>query len=275
MANQLLIWHLLVSHNLRFTLPIWRVLYDSIPTPDTKSILVLELRNETKVEWCAVNTAICQVLWQHTFSETDWWTSLIGFYAGKILLHAYAGKEQPVPKELLAIDMLSGKISWSLQGCKFEQTDGITLQTTRMHPEHPLIWERWSLSDGQTTTSPLLPIIQESTLWKLPAIHQETSPYYSVIRQFIQKTTNKTPQKAINYGEIAGHILFFQYLYPANAITLSRSILVVNSTKAVLMNETIDSDIDSTAFGDCFYSEHQIIYLKKLDELVVLKLPRP
>ena len=103
----------------------------------------------------------------------------------------------------------------------------------------------------------------------------ETVQSFALFFDIHQKITNKTPQKAINYGEIAGHILFFQYLYPANAITLSRSILVVNSTKAVLLNETIDSDIDSTAFGDCFYSEHQIIYLKKLDELVVLKLPRP
>lgn len=237
--------------------------------------MVLELRNEKKVEWCAIDIETREVIWQHSFPETDWWTSLIGFYAGKILLHTYTSHEQPAPKQLLAVEALSGKISWILDGCKFEQTDGITFQTSRTFPEQPLILEHWSLSDGQTVASPLSPITQESTFWKFPIVHEETSPYYSVIWQFIQKITNQAPQKAINYGEIAGHILFFSYLYPANAITLSRSILVVNSTKTVLLNEKIDSDIDSTAFGECFYSEHHIIYLKKLDELVVLKLPRP
>jgi hypothetical protein len=264
---------LLVSHNLRFDLPIWRTLYDAIPTSETHNLLVLELRDKTKVEWCVIAVETSQIIWQHSFVETNWWTSLIGFYAGKILLHAYAGNEQPAPKCLLAVDALSGEIDWLLDGCKFEYTDGITLHTSRAYRDQPLVLENWSLSNGQTVTSPLLSIIQSASYWEFPVVHEETSPYYSVIRQFIQKITNKTPLKAINYGEIAGHILFFQYLYLAKADALSRSILVVNSAKTVVFDEIIDSDIQSAAFGECFYSEHHIIYLKKSDELVILKLP--
>lgn len=266
---------MLVSHNIRFELPIWRVLYDVIPTSATQTIIVLELRDKTKVEWCALHVETGKVIWKHAFADTDWWTGLIGFYAGKLLLHAYTGSEQPAPKQLLIIDALSGNLSWMLSGGKFEGTDGMTIQTSRSNPEQPLILEYWSITDGNPAELSFLQPIPESTFWKFPTIHEETSPYYSVISRFIQKITNKTPQKAINYGEIAGHLLFFNYLYPANAITLSRSILVVNSTKTVLLNETIDSDKDSAVFDECFYSEHHIIYLKKSDELVVIKLPRP
>jgi hypothetical protein len=266
---------LLVSHNIRFELPIWRVLYDAIPTSASQNLIVLELRDKTTVEWCALHVETGEVIWKHAVVDTDWWAGLIGFYAGKLLLHAYTGSEQPAPKQLLVVDALSGNMSWTLSGCKFEGTDGITIQTSRISSEQSLISEHWALADGNPTKSSFLQPIQESTFWKFPVIHEETSPYYSVIRQFIQKITNKTPQKAINYGEIAGHLLFFNYLYPANAITLSRSILVVNSTRTVLWNETIDSDMSRAVFDECFYSEHHIIYLKKSDELVVLKLPRP
>ncbi|MEI7583433.1 DUF4905 domain-containing protein [Runella sp.] len=266
---------MLDSHNIRFTLPIWRVLYDVLPTSATQNIVVLELRDKTNVEWCALHVETGEISWQHAFIETDWWTGLIGFYAGKLLLHAYTGSEQPAPKQLLVVDALSGNMSWTLAGCKFEGTDGLTIQTSRANPEQPLILEHWSIANGNPAGASFLQPIQESTFWKFPISHEESSPYYSVIRQFIQKITNKIPQKAINYGEIAGHLLFFNYLYPANAITLSRSILVVNSTKTVLLNEPIDSDKDSAVFDECFYSEHHIIYLKKLDELVVIKLPRP
>lgn len=266
---------MLVSHTIHFNLPIWRVLYDALPTSATQNILALELRDKTKVEWCAIHVETGEIIWQHAFSETDWWTGLIGFFAGKLMLHAYTGNEQPAPQQLLVVDALSGNMSWILSGCKFEGTDGMSVQTSRANPEQPLISEYWSIEDGNQAGASFLQPIQESTFWKFPITHEESSPYYSVIRQFIQKITNKTPQKAINYGEIAGHLLFFDYLYPANAITLSRSILVVNSTKTVLWNETMDSDMGSAVFDECFYSEHHVIYLKKLDELVVLKLPRP
>lgn len=266
---------MLVSHNIRFDLPIWRVLYDALPTSATQNSIVLELRDKTKVEWCALHVETGEISWQHAFVETDWWTGLIGFYAGKLLLHAYTGSEQPAPKQLLVVDALSGKMSWTLAGCKFEGTDGMTVQTSRTTPEQSLILEHWSMADGNPARFSFLQPTQESSFWKFPVIHEETSPYYSVICRFIQKIANKTPQKAINYGEITGHLLFFNYLYPANAITLSRSILVVNSTKTVLWNETIDSNLSSAVFDECIYSEHHIIYLKKLDELVVLKLPRP
>jgi hypothetical protein len=265
---------LLVSHNLRFELPVWRILYDAIPTAETHPLVVIELRDKTKVEWCAVDTDAGQIRWRHSFRETDWWTSLIGFYAGQIVLHTYEGSQQPAPKQLLVVDAFSGEINWKLDGCKFEQTDGIALQTSRVQPEKMVTLEYWLLSNGQNILPLSLFNVQESARWKFPILYEEASPYYSVIRSFIQKITNKTSQKAVNYGEIAGHILFFQYLYPANAITLSRSILVVNSAKTVLLDETIDSNVNGAVFGECFYNEHHIIYLKQLEELVVLKLPR-
>ena len=83
------------------------------------------------------------------------------------------------------------------------------------------------------------------------------------------------PLKAINYGEVAGHTLFFQYLYHPNAITLSHSILVINSAKTVLWHETTDSDINTKVLDECTYNDNYIVYLKKLNQLVVLNLPKP
>lgn len=264
---------MLNTHTFSFRLPVWRILYDALPSSATDSLLVLELRNKTTVEWCVVNVTTSRVLWQHSFPETNWWTSLIGFYAGKILLHSYSGTEQPAPKCLYAIDTLSGQMSWKAEGCKFEETNGVVIKTSKATPDQTFFLETRALETGEISPYSIATYTSHSPIWQFPTSYQETNPYYSVIAQFIHKLTGQIPQKAINYGEIAGHILFFQYLYPANANALSRSILVVNSTKTVLLHEVIDSVSNGTVIEDCFFSEHHTIYLKNLEELVVIKLP--
>ncbi|MFN8343748.1 MAG: DUF4905 domain-containing protein [Spirosomataceae bacterium] len=262
------------SRNFRFHLPVWRILYDFLPLPETRSVLVAELRDQTKVEWCAINVETDTLLWQHTFQRADWWTCLIGFYAGKLMLHSYRGTEQPAPHQLLIADALTGATDWTLSENTFDHTDGIIVQTSQLTSEQPLKISYRLLANGKEWPFPPAPITLPTPDWQFPIVYEESNPYYSVIRQFIRKLTNNIPQKAINYGEIAGQLLFFNYLYPANAITLSRSILVVNSTKTILLHETIDSDFGSAVCGECLYNEHHLIYLKKTDELVVLKLPR-
>ena len=198
-----------------------------------------------------------------------------GFYSGVLLFHTYAGSEQPAPKSLLAIDAKTGVFLWKLEGYSFVATDGRLLQTGQTQSDLQLNITHRHLRDGSLSAASVLEQSATNASWRFPTEHPESSPYYSVIGQFIQKIIGKTPQKALNYGEIGGHILFFQYLYHANATALSRSILVVNTSKTVLHHETLETDVTSTAFGESFYNEHHLVYLKNLQELVVIKLPKP
>lgn len=266
---------LLTSQHFSFPLPVWRILYDTLPTEETAPLLLFELRDKNQLKWAAFNCETGTVCWEYSFPETTWWTSAIGFYSGILLLHEYTGSEQPAPKKLIAIDALTGQLIWVLEGHKFEYTDGVTLQTSRMRSESVPILENRTFSTGEIVDFPLPSTKTNPPQWRAPIAYEETNPYYATIAQFIEKITENIPKKAINYGEISGHLLFFYYFYPTNAVSLSRSILVVNSTKTVLLHETILSDVESVAFGDYLYDNHHIVLLKKVDEITVIKLPRP
>jgi len=258
-----------------FGLSVWRVMLDAFSTAQTENLLVLELRNQTKVEWCALDVNTSQIVWQHTLPNTSWWTSLIGFYSGVILFHTYESSEQPAPKQLLAVDAFSGAQLWALDDCKFESTDGHYIKTSRIDATLTLQFNFYQLADGKNTMLYSLEERKVDSFWKTPVLHQTSSPYFLDLCRFVENRTGEKPQKVIKYGEIAKHILFFQYLYTTNAITLSHFILVVNSSKKVLWHEMIDSDINTSLFAGCLYNDHCIVYLKNLSELVVLKLPRP
>ncbi|WP_428658750.1 DUF4905 domain-containing protein [Runella sp.] len=266
---------MLTTQSLSLSLPVWRILYDSLPIPATKQLLILELRDKNQLKWCVFDCETCSLLWEKTFSETTWWTGAIGFYSGILLLHEYSGSDQPAPKKLFAINALTGEVNWVVEGSKFEQTDGINLQTSRLRPESAPIIEQRLLSTGLTADFPVVVTKIPVAQWQSPLVYDEPNQYYSVICRFIEKITGNTPEKAINYGEISGHVLFFYYFYSANAITLSRSLLVVNSTKTVLLHDTIHSEVESAAFGEYLYDNHHVVFLRKVDEITVIKLPRP
>lgn len=266
---------MLTPQHFSFSLPVWRILYDTLPNEKTSPLLLFELRDKNQLKWVAFDCETGAVCWEHSFPETTWWTSAIGFYSGILLLHEYAGSEQPAPKKLIAIEALNGRLAWVLEGCKFEHTDGTNLQTSRMRTESAPILENRALSTGEIIELPCASAQTVPPQWRAPVTYEETNPYYVTIAQFIEKITGNIPKKAINYGEISGHLLFFYYFYPTNAVSLSRSILVVNSTKTVLLHETMLSDVESAAFGDYLYDNHHIVLLKKVDEITVIKLPRP
>ncbi|MDF7821522.1 DUF4905 domain-containing protein [Runella sp. MFBS21] len=266
---------MLNSYRHRFSLPIWRILHDALPISLSEQVLIVELRNKTQVEWCALQLENQQILWQKTPPSTHWWTSTVGVHAGVILLHNYAGSEQPSPQQIVALDASTGDLLWTLDGCKFEATNGHLIRTSKLSPTLETTYESWDLRDGTLFSEVLFDIPSIAPFWKTPINYGEDSSYYGFVKQFIQKTTNHIPQKTINYGENSGHVLFFYYFYPPNADTLSRSILVVNSKKTILLHDAIRSDVGSIAFDNCIYNDHHIVYLENLDELVVLKLPRP
>ncbi|AEI51470.1 DUF4905 domain-containing protein [Runella slithyformis] len=266
---------LLITQDFPFSLPVWRILNDTFPTDTTSQLLLLELRNKDQLRWCALDCETGTIRWEKTIQKTTWWTAAIGFFSGILLMHEYAGGGQPAPGKLLAADALTGEIIWILEGSTFEHTDGVNLQTARRGPEGTSTGENRSLKTGLLIDFSSLLKCVPRTLWQSPTTYPETSQYYSILCRFIEKVTGNTPQKAIIYGEVSGNVLINYYFYPTDSIILSRSLLVINSTKTVLLHETIHSDEVGTVSGDYFYDNRYIVFLKKIDEITVIKLPRP
>jgi len=225
------------THKHRFELPIWRILYDKNPQLATENLLFFELRDKDSVEWCTLNTHTNLLLWQRKEPISGWWTSAVSFEAGIIYLNQYDDAEQLLPKKRWIINALDGSL--------------METQVQKL----------------ANTTAPL-----NQSAWQTSVTYTEGNVYYTAISHFIHEITGRKPQNTINYGEIFGNLLSFQYFYASNAITLSRSILVVNSSKAVLFHETIDSNVESIGSEEYLYDNKNLIYLCQKDELVVLKL---
>ncbi|MFN4147914.1 MAG: hypothetical protein ACK4GN_19150, partial [Runella sp.] len=167
--------------------------------------------------------------------------------------------EQPAPHGIVAVEIATGQQKWQIDKHTFVETDGQTLRALSYNPiQSTAISHCFSLSSGLLTSSAIKPTSALAG-WKKTQAYTEQSEYYVKLAQFVWKIVAKNPTKAINYGEIDTKLLFFQYFYETNAFTLSRSILVADTTKSVLWHETIESDVDSDAFGACLFNQHCIV----------------
>lgn len=220
-----------------FSLPIWRIFYDESPTVDTQSLLVLELRTQHQVQWCLVDTQQERVIWQQGFAEADWWTSAVKLQQGKLILHHYDNPEQLMPQKKSMID--------------------VTVPQPSLE---------------NIVTELFLP---STSAWHTSITHTPESPYYQILCSFIEKTVGVKPIFDINYSEMFGNILAVHYFYHSNAFTLSRSILVINSSKTNLLHQMIDENAEENAFDEYIYDEKCIVCLRKQYELVILKWLKP
>lgn len=255
-----------------FGLPIWRIMGDTLAAATDPSLLVVELRNREDVVWAGLNTSTQQLIWQHTFEQTDWWTSTIGCYNGTLLLHRYASNEQPAPKGLLAVNAANGHVRWELNQLSFVQTDGSFLQTAQQNAAQMLTYQWHILANGEklpempaTWTAPA-----PDSAWSDSILYPPNNVYYSFLSNFVSKKTGQNPVQTINYAEINACIVLLYYFYPQDSNTLSRSLLILDSKKTVLWHEISSSFGDSTSFGGFIHGQNQVIYLRSELELLVL-----
>ena len=241
---------------------------------DTSSLLILELRNREKVEWCGLDLATQQTVWQGALSDTNWWTGSIGCYNGLLLLHQYQNQEQPAPKGLLAVNARTGKTVWQLDGCSFSKTDGQCLQTLRRGATGEPQQEWWNLADGEKRLEEPTFFDAQTAAWSLPVAYSENNFHYSFLSHFIEQQTGQKAVKTINYAEISGCVVLFYYFYDSNFDTLPRSLLVIDSTKKVVWHEISSSSSDSTFSGQFFYNQNQMVSLRSEQELLVLNFSK-
>jgi Domain of unknown function (DUF4905) len=258
-----------------FDLPIWRI-SENLLAPDAPHLLLLELRNQQEVAWAACHLDTGQTLWQHTPAQTNWWTSMVGCYNGTLLLHRYASTEQPAPNGILALEAHNGNLRWEHSEGVFVQTNGQLLQTVRRNAAQNATYEWWQLWDGkkEANTPENQPHTNPNHTLSTSLVYAPDNQYHDFLSKFIQKTTGQQALQTINYAEIGSCIAFLYYFYPQNSITLSRSLLVINTAKEVLWHEISSNIGNSTEFDGFMYDHGQILYLRSEYELTVLKLSK-
>ena len=265
----------LITHNSYLTdLPIWRVETDVFGAISTDNLMVLELRNREKVEWCGIDLNTQKTLWQGTLPDTNWWTSSIGCYNSLLLLHQYQNNEQPAPKGLLAIDAQTGRTIWQLNNCAFAKTDGQFLQTLRPNAAGEQIKEWWILETSEQLPNEPTFAEAQTAAWALPVAYTENNFHYSFLRDFIEQQTGQKAVKTINYAEIEGCVVLFYYFYDTISDTLPRSLLVINSMKKVIWHEISSSSSDSAFSGQFLYTQNQMVFLRSAQELLVLNFSK-
>ncbi|TAH08283.1 MAG: DUF4905 domain-containing protein [Runella slithyformis] len=264
------------SQSFSFNLPVWRIMGNILADASVPTLLVLELRNRDQVAWANLNLSTGRLIWQHTIETTDWWTGSLGCYNGILLLHRYANAEQPAPTGLLAVNADDGKVRWELKKAVFVQTDGHFMQIAQRNAAQEPAYEWRQLTDAQPIVEPPQNWIapnQDST-WLTSISYAPTNQYYDFLSHFIANKTGQQPVQIINYAEIDGCIVLLYYFYSPNSITLSQSLLVIDSTKKILWHEISSNLGDSTTLGGFMHNQNQVIYRRSELELLVLNFSK-
>ena len=90
-----------------------------------KNVLIIEEReqNSFQVRFSAIDFRNNSFLWKGIMLPERWWVGLTAANESTVLLHTYVNKGNPDHKNLVALDIFTGKIRWKVEEFSFFDWD--------------------------------------------------------------------------------------------------------------------------------------------------------
>jgi hypothetical protein len=250
--------------NLMIDSVIWNLSFNKF---SEKKIGVVEVRDESKREasFTAFDLHSGIIIQEKIILPERWWISMIGVFNDVLLINRYPSDNQPIPEEVIALDILSGKILWQKEKI---QILGIHQNGIVCHQEN----EAFLLLNFQTgELSEEGDISEDKDLVQSfsPTLYSENDAYFPTIFKFLHRLLSVDAQKNIEYLEIDNKIIISYYIYHEDL--LQNWILVTNRQRAILLNDVMN---ESEGVGiDTFSVESQtLFYLKNKNQLIGYEL---
>jgi Domain of unknown function (DUF4905) len=250
--------------NLMIDSVIWNLSFNKF---SEKKIGVIEVRDESKREasFKAFDLHTGVIIQKKIILPERWWISMIGVFKDILLINRYPSDNQPIPEEIIAIDVITGKILWQKEKVQIlgVRKNGIVCQQEN---------ETFSLLDFLTgELSEEEDILEEKDLLQSfsPILYSENDEYFSTIFRFLHRLLSVDAQKNIEYLEIDNKIVISYYIYHEDL--LQNWILVTNRQREILLNDVMN---ESEGVGiDTFSVESQtLFYLKNKNQLIGYEL---
>jgi outer membrane protein assembly factor BamB len=232
-----------------------------------RHLLIIEERDQTnfQVKFSALDFQTDTFLWRGLTLKESWWIGLTAANNNTVLLHSYTNKGNPDHKNLIALDILTGKIRWEVEEFSFFDWDGSEivghltkneLVQASINIQSGLVTERaWDEKPADNRTTPLQPVR-----------YLEGTPYFETVKEFMEKGTTYHPIKGVEYLEWNDLIMIS--LYEEENGNLANYLIVFDKNGEVLLEVKLGGKLSGLGTDTFFILSGCLFLIKNKTELV-------
>ena len=232
-----------------------------------KDILVIEVRDSSKfqVQFAALDFRSTEFLWKDVMLQEVWWIGLTAANESTVLLHTYVNKGNPDHKNLIALNIFTGKVRWEVKEFSFFDWDDSEifgyltkddLIKGSIGLESGVVTEKnWTTRDTKGVADTIR-----------PAHYLEGTPYFETVKGFVQKQTDYSPVKGLEYLEWKDWIMIS--LYREEGGSLANYLIVLSTDGEVLLEVKLGEKLAGLGTDTFFILSGCLFLIKNKTELV-------
>ena len=232
-----------------------------------QDILLIETRDQTKfeVQFSALDFKRNQFVWKGLTLKEKWWIGLTAANENTVLLHTYVNKGNPNHKNLLALDIFSGKVRWEVEEFSFFDWDDSEIfghSTKGELTQATIDIESGTLRESVWPTRPAKPDVDSVR----PVRYLEGTPYFETVKEFMEKRTDYHPIRGVEYLEWNDFIAIS--FYADEEGNLANYLIVFSTDGEVLLEVKLGEKLSGLGTDTFFILSGCLFLIKNKTELV-------
>ncbi|MFD1140473.1 hypothetical protein ACFQ4C_05115 [Larkinella insperata] len=235
-----------LAFQIRFSQPIWRLVFEQIDT--APGLLVAELRSrDTQTLKLATVSLPDGTIRSEVQPALPFHSSLVGVWNGQALYHRFDNNRLPAPTALGNVNLQTGRSQWEwsqhvLVGASSEWVWArrASLTDTGSTPGIAL-----RLTDGEPAESAEKPAFGHNSRLLFPVSYTTTSTWWPVLDRFIKKVVHQQALDSIDYLEV-GDKLIFSYYYRETNEQLRSSLLIIDRQQTIWLHQHTGQELETT-----------------------------
>jgi hypothetical protein len=233
-------------------------------------LLILEVRNEEKftTRFVALNYQTGRSVWEISLTEA-WLINLVDARQGTLLVHTYTNRGNPDRKNLIAVDMATGKERWQVEDVSFYgwssesilgYSSGEELTQVSINPRTGQIEKGvWSGN-----------IVDRMRSIERPIQYAADTEHFLTVKKYIRIIKAHTIEGVVEYLELPIRTILSYYVKEETG--LANYLLVLNQEGETLLVETLGKGLKGLGMDTFFHLADCVIFVKNKSELVSYSL---
>ncbi|HEU5292295.1 MAG TPA: DUF4905 domain-containing protein, partial [Cyclobacteriaceae bacterium] len=204
-------------------------------------------------------------LWKGLMLKESWWIGLTAANENTVLLHTYVNKGNADHKNLVALDIFSGKIRWEAEEFLFFDWNDSEILGHLTKTE--LIQATINIQSGEVTEKTWREdAVEKGRSILQPVQYLEGTPYFETVKKFMEKRTNYHPVKGVEYLEWKDWIMVS--LYAEENENLANYLIVFDKHGEVLLEVKLGENLSGLGTDTFFILSGCLFLIKNKTELV-------
>jgi len=234
------------------------------------NLLILEVRNEQRREarFSALDVITNRFEWKDILFDETWWIGLTAATKEVLLLHIYSNTENPDTKDLMAWDIFRQQTRWQLRNFLVGFLSGNSLYGwfADKNAEEVII----DVGTGDVVENKAAEVKAEENIRILkPFQYVEGTPYFEMVKTFLNQMFNIVPSAGVEYLEEQSFIFIS---YHAMQDSLVNYLMVLTADGSVLLHEKLGERLKGLGFETFFILSGCLFFVRNKCELVSYRI---